>query len=233
MGPARAARVGWSACQALKIALMPPGCVEIYPDALHLPAALTPDEQRRLAARCLAIGRGPAGWYVPRVRGGGLMRVRMVCLGRHWNARTYSYEGVRSDHDGRPVLPLPADLAALASRVAAAAGMRLAPDVCILNYYDAGGRMGLHQDKDERPETLDAGVPIVSLSVGDTAKFVMGGFTRKAPTTAVRLASGDGLVFGGRSRLRYHGVTSILPGTGPSGHGFAGRLNLTFRQGAA
>ncbi len=207
--------------------------IEIHPDALHLPAMLAPDEQRRLAAQCLAIGRGPAGWYVPRVRGGGLMRVRMVCLGRHWNARTYRYEAVRSDHDGRAVLPLPANLAELASRVAAAAGMRLAPDVCILNYYEAGGRMGLHQDKDERPETLDAGVPIVSLSVGDTAKFVMGGFTRKEPKTVVRLASGDGFVFGGRSRMRYHGVVSILPGTGPSGHGFAGRLNLTFRQGAA
>ena len=136
---------------------MTPRCIEIYPDALHLPAALAPDEQRRLAARCLAIGRGPAGWYVPRVRGGGLMRVRMVCLGRHWNARTYGYEAARSDHDGRAVLPLPADLAALASRVAAAAGMPLAPDVCILNYYEEGGRMGLHQDKDERPETLAAG----------------------------------------------------------------------------
>ena len=212
---------------------MSSACIEIHPDALHLPAMLAPDEQRRLAAQCLAIGRGPAGWYVPRVRGGGLMRVRMVCLGRHWNARTYRYEAVRGDHDGRAVLPLPANLAELASRVAAAAGMRLAPDVCILNYYEAGGRMGLHQDKDERPETLDAGVPIVSLSVGDTAKFVMGGFTRKEPKTVVRLASGDGFVFGGRSRMRYHGVVSILPGTGPPGHGFAGRLNLTFRQGAA
>ena len=160
------------------------------------------------------------------------MRVRMVCMGRHWNARTYRYEAVRGDHDGRAVLPLPASLAALAARVADAAGMRLEPDVCILNYYEAGGRMGLHQDKDERPETLDAGVPIVSLSVGDTARFVMGGFTRREPKTVVRLASGDGFVFGGRSRLRYHGVASILPGTGPSGHGFAGRLNLTFRQGA-
>lgn len=215
------------------MAPMRPAGIEVHPDALHLPAVLAPREQRRLAARCLAIGNGPAGWYVPRVRGGGLMRVRMVCLGRHWNARTYRYEAARSDHDGRTVLPLPADMAALASRVAAAAGMRLAPDVCILNHYEADGRMGLHQDKDECPETLEAGVPIVSLSLGDTAKFVIGGFTRREPKKLVRLASGDGFVFGGRSRLRYHGVLSIIPGTGPAGHGFAGRLNLTFRQGAA
>ena len=212
---------------------MPAACIEVHPDALHLPGVLAPDEQRRLAAQCLEIGQGPAGWYVPRVRGGGLMRVRMVCLGRHWNARTYRYEGVRSDHDGRPAPPLPANLSALASRVAEAAGMRLAPDVCILNYYEAGGRMGLHQDKDERPETLAAGLPIVSLSIGDTAKFVVGGFTRREPKTLVRLASGDGFVFGGRSRLRYHGVVSIVPGTGPPGNGFSGRFNLTFRQGAA
>ena len=212
---------------------MAAACIEVWPEAVHLSAVLAPEEQRRLAAQCLAIGNGPAGWYVPRVRGGGLMRVRMVCLGRHWNARTYRYEAVRSDHDGLAVLPLPANLADLASRVAAAAGMRLVPDVCILNYYEAGGRMGLHQDKDERPETLAAGVPIVSLSIGDTANFVIGGLTRKEPKTRVRLASGDGFVFGGRSRLRYHGVVSILPGTGPSGHGFAGRFNLTFRHGAA
>ena len=212
---------------------MAAACIEIRPDAVHLPAVLAPEEQRRLAAQCLAIGNGPSGWYVPRVRGGGLMRVRMVCLGRHWNARTYRYEAVRSDHDGRAVAPLPDNLADLASRVAAAAGMRLVPDVCILNYYEAGGRMGLHQDKDERPETLAAGVPIVSLSIGDTANFVIGGFTRKEPKTRVRLASGDGFVFGGRSRLRYHGVVSILPGTGPPGRGFPGRFNLTFRHGAA
>ena len=201
---------------------MAPRCIEIRPDAVHLPGVLAPDEQRGLAARCLAIGRGPAGWYVPRVRGGGLMRVRMVCLGRHWNARTYRYEGVRSDHDGRAVLPLPADLADLAARVAAAAGMRLAPDVCILNYYEAGGRMGLHQDKDERPETLDAGVPIVSLSIGDTARFVMGGFTRKAPKH--RGAAGVGR----RVRVRRPQPAALSRrGVDPPGHG---ALRARFRR---
>ncbi len=194
---------------------MAPRCIEIRPDAVHLPGVLAPDEQRGLAARCLAIGRGPAGWYVPRVRGGGLMRVRMVCLGRHWNARTYRYEGVRSDHDGRAVLPLPADLADLASRVAAVAGMRLVPDVCILNYYEAGGRMGLHQDKDERPETLDAGVPIVSLSTAPR--------WRRETGSSSAAAAGCAITAWRRSyRAR-----------GRAGLGFAGRFNLTFRQGAA
>ncbi|MEE2635763.1 MAG: alpha-ketoglutarate-dependent dioxygenase AlkB [Acidobacteriota bacterium] len=206
--------------------------IEVYPDAVYLPGVLSVVEQQALATECLAIGAGATGWYVPRVRGGGSMRVRMVCLGRHWNARTYRYETTRSDYDGRRVPPLPVHLATLASRVAAMAGMRVAPDVCILNYYGAGGKMGLHQDKDETPDTLAAGVPIVSLSVGDTAKFIMGGFTRKESKAMVRLVSGDGFVFGGKSRLRYHGVAAVLPGTAPGGLGFTGRLNLTFRQGA-
>ena len=160
------------------------------------------------------------------------MRVRMVCLGWHWNARTYRYEATRSDHDGQPPPPLPDDLISLASQVAEAGRMRMAPDVCILNYYGANGKMGLHQDKDERPEMLAAGIPIVSLSLGDTAKFVMGGFTRREPTSLVELASGDAFVFGGKSRLRYHGVLGMLPGSGPQELELGGRYNLTFRQGA-
>jgi len=206
--------------------------IEVYPGAVHLPGYLSLAAQRTLAKRCLAIGTGRAGWYVPTVRGGGKMRVEMVCLGRHWNARTYRYEPTRRDHDGLPAPPLPPDLAALAAELAAAAGMALDPDVCILNHYGPDGKMGLHQDKDERPETLAAGVPIVSISLGDTATFIIGGLTRGAPKAMVPLASGDGFVFGGGSRLRFHGVATVLPGTGPPELLLDGRYNLTFRQGA-
>ena len=206
--------------------------IEVCPGAVQLPGYLSLDEQCALATRCLAIGTGPAGWYVPTVRGGGKMRVHMVCLGRHWNARTYRYEATRRDYDGLPAAPLPADLAALASKMATDAGMCLSPDVCILNYYGPDGKMGMHQDKDERQETLDAGVPIVSVSIGDTGKFVLGGLTRKDPKTMVPLASGDAFVFGRQSRLRYHGVAALLPGTGPPELALEGRFNLTFRQGA-
>jgi alkylated DNA repair protein (DNA oxidative demethylase) len=207
--------------------------IEVYPDAVHLPGYLSLERQCRLVERCRAIGAGPAGWYVPTVRGGGQMRVRMVCLGRHWNARTYRYEATRRDHDRLPAPVLPADLAALASEMAAEAGMRLSPDVCILNAYGPEGKMGLHQDKDEHPDTLAAGVPIVSVSLGDTAKFIIGGVTRRDQKTMVLLASGDGFVFGGSSRLRYHGVAALLPGTGPPELALEGRFNLTFRQEAA
>jgi alkylated DNA repair protein (DNA oxidative demethylase) len=86
----------------------------------------------------------------------------------------------------------------------------------------------VHQDKDERPETIAAGIPIVSVSLGDAARFVVGGLSRRDPTSAVILHSGDVLVMGGPSRLRYHGLTRILPGTAPE-HTGPGRFNLTFR----
>ena len=95
---------------------------------------------------------GPAGGYVPTVRGGGKMRVRMMCLGRHWNPLTYTYEDAR-DHDGEPVAPVPADWVALARGSPPTPGSR-APDICLINYYGAEGRMGLHQDKDERPDSM-------------------------------------------------------------------------------
>jgi alkylated DNA repair protein (DNA oxidative demethylase) len=158
------------------------------------------------------------------------MHVRMLCLGRHWNGKTYAYEPTRSDFDGQPVPPLPEELAALARELAGAAGMSVEPDLCILNYYDADGRMGLHQDKDESARSLAAGVPVVSLSLGDAARFLFGGTRRRDPVQALRLESGDGFVFGGPARLRYHGVSRILPGTAPPGLEISGRFNLTFRQ---
>jgi DNA alkylation damage repair protein AlkB len=168
--------------------------------------------------------------YVPTVRGGAKMRIQMLCLGRHWNALTYRYEDRRSDFDGLPVPPLPPDLATLAKGIAERAGFRAEPDICIMNLYTAEGRLGLHQDKDERPETIAAGIPIVSVSLGDTARFMLGGTRRKDPVQTLLLESGDAFVLGGPSRLRYHGVSRILPGTAPSELGFEGRFNLTFRQ---
>jgi alkylated DNA repair protein (DNA oxidative demethylase) len=187
-------------------------------------------EQQRLVERCRAIMDGPAGGYVPTVRGGGKMRVRMVCLGRHWNALTYAYESTRADHDHAPVAAVPEGWVTLASAIAREAGYEFAPDLCIMNWYDADGRMGLHQDKDEGRESIDAGLPVVSISLGDTARFLFGGFRRRDPIESLLLESGDAFVFGGPSRLRYHGVSRIVPGTAPTELGIDGRFNLTFRR---
>ena len=168
--------------------------------------------------------------YVPVVRGGGRMHVRMLCLGRHWNGQTYSYEPTRTDFDNLPAPRLPDNLKRLAQDLARAAAMTFDPDLCILNYYDADGRMGLHQDKDEGERSLAAGLPVVSISLGDTARFLFGGLKRKDPVESRLLESGDAFVFGGPARLRYHGVSRILPGTAPRELDLAGRFNLTFRQ---
>jgi alkylated DNA repair protein (DNA oxidative demethylase) len=167
---------------------------------------------------------------VPTVRGGGTMRVRMTCLGRHWNARTYAYESTRGDFDHAPVAPVPDEWVTLAAGFAAEAGFGFAPDICLINWYDADGRMGLHQDKTESAASIDEGRPVVSLSLGDTARFLFGGVERRDPVETYLLESGDAFVFGGASRLRYHGVSKILPGSAPASLGLDGRFNLTFRQ---
>ena len=178
----------------------------------------------------MALIDGEVPAYVPVVRGGGKMHVRMLCLGRHWNGKTYAYEETRSDFDGLPAPPLPDGLRRLAQRLAGSVGMAFDPDLCILNYYGADGRMGLHQDKDESPQSIAAGFPVVSVSLGDTARFLFGGTRRRDPVETRLLESGDAFVFGGPARLRYHGVSRILPGSAPPELHLAGRLNLTFRQ---
>jgi alkylated DNA repair protein (DNA oxidative demethylase) len=203
---------------------------EIAPGAFLLSGFLSPDEQRRLVDECRAALDGPVPAYVPTVRGGGRMHVRMLCLGRHWNGRVYKYEETRSDYDNLPAPPLPASWRALAAAAASEAGMTIDADLCILNHYDEEGRMGLHQDKDEDPSSLTAGVPVVSVSLGDTARFLFGGHRRREPVEAIPLGSGDVFVFGGPARLRYHGVSRILPGTAPPELDVRGRFNLTFRQ---
>ena len=204
--------------------------MEIAPGAVHLQRYLAIDAQQRLVDECRALIDGPVPAYVPVVRGGGKMHVRMLCLGRHWNGRTYAYEPTRADYDNLPAPPLPDSFRELARAIARDAGMPFDPDLCILNYYDADGRMGLHQDKDEGERSLAAGLPVVSVSLGDTARFLFGGVKRKEPVESRLLESGDAFVFGGPARLRYHGVSRIVPGTAPRELHLTGRFNLTFRQ---
>lgn len=158
------------------------------------------------------------------------MHVRMLCLGRHWNGMTYKYEPTRTDFDDLPAPPLPDKFKQLAEEIARSVGMALSADICIVNCYDAGGRMGMHQDKDESEGSIAAGLPVVSVSLGDSARFMFGGLRRRDPVEARPLESGDAFVFGGPARLRYHGVSRIMPGTAPAELRLTGRFNLTFRQ---
>ena len=204
--------------------------MEIAAGAFHLPRYLSLPDQRALVDECRALVDGPVPAYVPVVRGGGKMHVRMLCLGMHWNGKTYSYQPTRGDYDDLPAPPLPDTFRRVARAIAGDAGMPFEPDLCILNYYDAEGRMGLHQDKDEAERSIAAGLPVVSVSLGDTARFLFGGLKRREPVESRLLESGDAFVFGGPARLRYHGVSRILPGTAPRELGLEGRFNLTFRQ---
>jgi alkylated DNA repair protein (DNA oxidative demethylase) len=100
-----------------------------------------------------------------------------------------------------------------------------APEACLINLYRNTAKMGLHQDRDE----ADFSAPVVSISLGDEAMFRLGGTTRKSPTRAFKLSSGDVLVLGGEARLAFHGIDRVLPGTSrlvPGG----GRINLTLRR---
>jgi len=204
--------------------------MQLEPGLHLLQNYLEADEQRRFWEICRDLAGGAVPMYSPTVRGGKKMSVGMLCLGRHWNALTYKYESTRADYDDAPVAPVPQDWVQLASRAAADAGFTFAPDLCIMNWYDADGRMGLHQDKDEGRESIDAGLPVVSISLGDTARFLFGGIRRRDPIQSLLLESGDTFVFGGAARLRYHGVSRIVPGTAPPGLGIEGRFNLTFRK---
>src|SRR4029450_8166967 len=209
---------------------MPASSLEVAPGAVHLKRYLSDEEQQAIAARCLEIGAGEAGFYTPIVRGGHPMSVRVLWLGKHWNARAYSYQDRRLDVDGLPAPVLPSELAAIAKRAARQAGFTFSPDLCIVNWYITTSKMGLHQDKDESPASIARGAPVVSLSIGDAARFLFGGMRRRDPIEKLRLESGDAFVFGRAARLRYHGVSRIEPGSAPGGLPFEGRLNLTFRE---
>jgi len=126
---------------------------------------------------------------------------------------------------GRPWPQMPDGFAELAADAAAAAGFAgFAPDVCLVNRYEAGTRLSLHQDRDER----DYAHPIVSVSLGVGAVFLFGGLKRADKTLRMRLEHGDVVVWGGPARLRYHGVLPLQADV----HHLTGalRFNLTFRK---
>lgn len=216
------------------VRLIPREPTLLAPGAVHLPGWLAPGSRRELAHTCFQWGADAGGFRAPRMPRGGVMSVRITCLGWHWYP--YRYARTVEDGDGRPVAPFPEWLASL-SRAAVGDASALdpsvssgdgsfEPDVALINFYGPGARMGMHADRDER--TAD---PVVSLSVGDACVFRFGNPSgRGRPWTDVTLESGDLVVFGGPSRLAYHGVPKVLAGTGdPAVGADGGRLNVTVR----
>ena len=138
----------------------------------------------------------------------------------------YRYQAVDPDTGARwPEMP--EAFSELAESAAAEAGFpNFEPDACLINRYEPGAKLSLHQDKDER----DFRQPIVSVSLGLPAVFLFGGLKRHEKTARIPLAHGDVVVWGGPSRLRYHGVTPLKEGSHPLLSSF--RINLTFRKAA-
>lgn len=212
-------------------ALPPRPHAEIAPGAVHVPDWLDLREQRDLVAACRDWSRPPAGMRSTRLPSGGVMSVQTVCLGWHWYP--YGYSRTVNDESRTPVKPFPKWLADLGRRAVAEAyddedaGRAYHPDVALVNYYSNDAKMGMHQDKDERSTA-----PVVSLSLGERCVFRFGNTeSRSRPWTDIELASGDLFVFGGPSRLAYHGVPRIRPAAGDPEIGLpSGRLNITLRE---
>lgn len=187
------------------------------------PGRLNAAEQQALATEIASV-LAQAPPFVPRMpRTGTPFSVRMTnCGPLGWvsDIGGYRYQPTHPE-TGLPWPPIPLRLVELWRSVGAPAE----PEACLVNLYGTGARMGLHQDRDEA--TLDA--PVVSVSLGDTAIFRIGGLQRRAPTQSVRLGSGDVVVFGGPSRLIFHGIDRVIAGSSRL-LADGGRINLTLRR---
>jgi len=177
-----------------------------------------------LAAVRHAIAEAPL--FTPTMpRSGNPMSVRMTNCGRlGWvtdKERGYRYQAAHP-LTGKPWPPIPRMLLGLWDEVS---GYPHPPEACLVNYYAGSAKMGMHQDRDEE----DFAAPVLSVSLGDTAIFRLGGRSRKDPTQTYELKSGDVLLLGGEDRLAYHGIDRILPGTSAL-LAEGGRINLTLRR---
>ncbi len=184
-----------------------------------------PFESDLIAALRDIAGQAPFRHMV--TPGGHSMSVAMTNCGRlGWVTDRTGYRYDTSDPEtGKPWPEMPASFCQLAGQAAAQAGFhRFSPDACLINRYEPGARMSLHQDKDEQ----DFGAPIVSVSLGLPAIFLFGGLKRSDKPHRFRLEHGDVVVWGGPARLVFHGVAPLADGE----HALIGRqrINLTFRK---
>ncbi|MBI1237842.1 MAG: alpha-ketoglutarate-dependent dioxygenase AlkB [Alphaproteobacteria bacterium] len=197
----------------------------------HVPGALTLTEQAALLDDIAAVV-AEAPFYRPRMRNGTPLINQMTnCGPLGWisDSKGYRYE---PSHPvtGERWPAIPRRLLALSDRIIAGLGLPpFVPDACLVNAYAADGKLGLHQDYDE----CDFAHPIVSVSLGADAIFLIGGQARGDRPETLLLHSGDVVVLHGPSRTRFHGVRRVLPDTAPLTHPLlaeAARINLTLRR---
>lgn len=194
------------------------------PGLRYLPGHLSLEEQRKLVETLrAAVAEAPLVTPVmPRT--GRPFTVRMTNLGAlGWvsDRAGYRYQATHPE-TGAPFPPIPEMVLEIWRQVA---GYPHDPQACLVNFYHGGAKMGLHRDEDEE----DFSAPVVSISLGDTAVFRMGGPERGGRTETLKLSSGDVLVMGGEARLCYHGVDRVLTATSTLLKD-GGRINLTLRR---
>ncbi|MBB4394854.1 DNA oxidative demethylase AlkB [Bradyrhizobium sp. ERR14] len=202
-----------------------PSREEIADGAVLLRGFVKPIETELIAAVRAIVAQSPFRRMT--TPGGHLMSVAMTnCGERGWitDHTGYRYDPI-DPRTGAPWPEMPPVLRDLARHAAEQGGFQnFAPDACLVNRYEPGTRLSLHQDKDE----LDYSAPIVSVSLGLPATFLFGGLARADKPRRFRLVHGDVVVWGGPSRLAYHGVAPLAEGE----HALLGRkrINLTFRR---
>ncbi|MEM9765581.1 MAG: alpha-ketoglutarate-dependent dioxygenase AlkB [Pseudomonadota bacterium] len=198
-------------------AALPPGLAH-HPAFLNDAAQSALVEELRVVLREAPLVRPVTAWGKP-------MSVRMTSMGRvGWVIDRGRYRYVATHPETKR--PWPAIPDAVLTAWEALSGWDAPPDCCLMNWYGEGAKMGLHRDADEGEAAFAA--PVLSLSLGDPARFRIGGTERGGPTQSLVLRSGDALVMGGPSRLAYHGIDRVWFGGGdllPDG----GRINLTLR----
>ena len=190
-----------------------------FPQALDRAAQMA-----LLAALRRVVAQAPL--FTPTMpRSGNPLSVRMTnCGPLGWvtdKERGYRYQATHPE-TGQLWPPIPPMLLDFWGAVA---GYPFPPQACLVNYYAGDAKMGLHQDKDEE----DFSAPVLSVSLGDTGVFRVGGRSRQDPTKKIELKSGDAVVLGGEDRLAYHGIDRILGGTSDL-LAEGGRFNLTLRR---
>jgi DNA oxidative demethylase len=198
--------------------------IEIIPGLLHYPAFLDRAAQESLRDALREVVRA-APLFQPRMpRTGKPFTVRMTnCGPLGWvsDVGGYRYQPTHPE-TGAPWPPIPEIAHAAWGALAADAPP---PEACLVNFYDAAARMGLHQDRDE----AEFSAPVLSLSLGDSCLFRVGGTRRNDPTRSFDLHSGDALILGGAARLAFHGVDRIRSGSSTL-LAEGGRINLTLRR---
>ena len=196
----------------------------IYDGVKHFPGLIGRAGQDSLV-EVLRAAVSQAPLFIPLMpRTGRPFSVRMTNLGPlGWvsDRNGYRYQPNHPE-TGQPWPAMPEALLDVWRKVANYAAL---PQACLVNFYQGGAKMGLHQDKDEE----DFSAPVVSISLGDTALFRFGGTERGGKTSTLKLASGDVLVMGGKSRLCFHGIDRVYSGTSTLLKE-GGRINLTMRR---